>query len=126
MTQNEQRPAIGAGRSGCNNLELDTQENSSQPPDNQHPKNVNLRPYQVAVLRRVEFEVAAAHRRVLFVAPTTAGKIVIAASSAQKAMGERRRVLFLALRRELIARPGYRCQKLKRNFSETEPLLKGA
>ena len=61
-----------------------------------------LRPYQLDVIARVEAEIAAGKRRILLVAPTGAGKNVMAAAMIDDAVQHRRRVLFLAHRRELI------------------------
>src|SRR5204863_9915738 len=61
-----------------------------------------LRGYQREVIARVEAEIAAGKRRILLVAPTGAGKTVIAAALTAAAVDDARRVLFLAHRRELI------------------------
>jgi superfamily II DNA or RNA helicase len=56
----------------------------------------------VDVIARVELEIAAGRRRILLVAPTGAGKTVIAAARIAQEIAHGRRVLFLAHRRELI------------------------
>ena len=61
-----------------------------------------LRDYQVQVLAQIEKEVAAGKRRPLLVAPTGAGKTVIAGACIAKEAARGGRVLFLAHRRELI------------------------
>lgn len=61
-----------------------------------------LRPYQVEIKPAVHAAVAAGRRRILLVAPTGAGKTVIAADFVREARDAGQRVLFLAHRRELI------------------------
>ena len=61
-----------------------------------------LRPYQAEVIERIDAAIAAGYRRLLVVAPTGAGKTVIAAALTAAAVDDGRRVLFLAHRRELI------------------------
>jgi DNA repair protein RadD len=61
-----------------------------------------LRDYQVQVIAQIEEEVTAGKRRPLLVAPTGAGKTVIAGACIAKEAARGRRVLFLAHRRELI------------------------
>ena len=61
-----------------------------------------LRPYQAEVIERIDAAIAAGYRRLLVVAPTGAGKTVIAAAITSAAVEDGRRVLFLAHRRELI------------------------
>jgi DNA repair protein RadD len=61
-----------------------------------------LRPYQAEVIVRIEIEIAAGRRRVLLVAPTGAGKTVVAVAHIAAEAARGRRVLFLAHRRELI------------------------
>jgi DNA repair protein RadD len=58
-----------------------------------------LRPYQLDVLNRFDVELQAARRRILLVAPTGAGKTVLAASLVSRRGGS---VLFLVHRRELL------------------------
>ena len=62
----------------------------------------NLRPYQRDVIARLESEITAGGRRLLLVAPTGAGKTVIAGAVIADAAQNRKRVLVLAHRRELI------------------------
>jgi DNA repair protein RadD len=62
-----------------------------------------LRQYQLDVIDRVDSETAAGRRRVLLVAPTGAGKTVIAAEIIRRAVARKNNVLVLAHRRELIA-----------------------
>ena len=61
-----------------------------------------LRPYQADVIARVALEIAAGRRRILLVAPTGAGKTIVAATLIAQDVAQGRRVLFLAHRRELI------------------------
>jgi DNA repair protein RadD len=61
-----------------------------------------LRPYQAEVIERIGAAIAGGCRRLLVVAPTGAGKTVIAAAITSTAVEDGRRVLFLAHRRELI------------------------
>jgi DNA repair protein RadD len=62
----------------------------------------DLRAYQTAVVTEIDAAVAAGKRKLLLVAPTGSGKTVIAAAVIQKSLEQRKRVLFLAHRRELI------------------------
>ena len=61
-----------------------------------------LRPYQAEVVARIDAAIGAGHHRLLVVAPTGAGKTVIAANLTSAAVEDGKRVLFLAHRRELI------------------------
>ena len=61
-----------------------------------------LRPYQADVIARVALEIAAGRRRILLVAPTGAGKTIVAATLIAQDVAQGRRVLFLAHRRELV------------------------
>jgi superfamily II DNA or RNA helicase len=63
---------------------------------------IELRPYQRNVIARVDAAIAAGLRRILLVAPTGAGKTVIAAAIINAALVSVKRALFLAHRRELI------------------------
>jgi superfamily II DNA or RNA helicase len=72
------------------------------PPDLATGGPAALRPYQRDVLERFDAAIARGAKRVLIVAPTGAGKTVIASALVRKAMAGRSRVLFLAHRRELI------------------------
>src|SRR6516162_6463931 len=72
-------------------------------PASRAPQAPMLRPYQHDVIARFEKEVASGRRRVLKTAPTGSGKTVIAAAIIEKACRDRRRVLVLAHRREIVA-----------------------
>jgi len=60
-----------------------------------------LHPFQCEAVDRVEQELED-HRKVLLVAPTGAGKTVIASEIIKRAVAKYRPVLFLAHRREII------------------------
>jgi superfamily II DNA or RNA helicase len=66
------------------------------------PLKVDLRAYQVDVIQRLRAAIGAGDRRPLLVAPTGAGKTIIAAAIIESAVQRRSQVLFLAHRRELI------------------------
>ncbi len=61
-----------------------------------------LRPYQRDVIADIEREIAAGKRRIIAVAPTGAGKTVVAASIINDAVAKGQRVLVLAHTREII------------------------
>src|SRR3954471_21872732 len=63
---------------------------------------LSLRPYQADVIARFWAAIDAGKRRVLIVAPTGAGKTVLAVSIILDALVQKGRVQFLAHRRELI------------------------
>jgi superfamily II DNA or RNA helicase len=63
---------------------------------------LELRDYQLDVVRGVESKIAAGLRRLCLVAPTGSGKTVIAAALIAKARDRRECILFIAHRRELI------------------------
>ncbi|MCC6649276.1 MAG: DEAD/DEAH box helicase [Polyangiaceae bacterium] len=63
---------------------------------------VRLRPYQARAIETLRAHVERGVRRVLLVAPTGAGKTVVAASIMEAAAARGEHVLFLAHRRELI------------------------
>ncbi len=65
-------------------------------------RDCGLRDYQAAVVAQIDASVAAGKRRLLLVAPTGSGKTVIAAAIIEAALQQRKRILFLAHRRELI------------------------
>jgi superfamily II DNA or RNA helicase len=60
------------------------------------------RPYQLEAVERVRRLMRQGKKRVILCAPTGSGKTVIAAHIVTSATGKRRRVLFIAHRRELI------------------------
>jgi superfamily II DNA or RNA helicase len=61
-----------------------------------------LRNYQREVIDRISAAIAAGHRRLLLIAPTGAGKTIIAAEIIADAIRKGRRALFLGHRRELL------------------------
>ena len=63
---------------------------------------MKLRPYQLAAVDDVRKHLRAGVRRVLLVAPTGAGKTVIASHIVEASVALGNRVLFMAHRRELI------------------------
>ncbi len=67
-----------------------------------------LRPYQRDVIARISAEIAEGRRKVLLVAPTAAGKTVIAGAIVRAAADRGDRVLFLDHRRELTAQTSRR------------------
>lgn len=73
---------------------------------------MQLRDYQHDVVERLEQAMATGHRRVLLVAPTGAGKTVIAAEIIRRELERRGRVLFLAHRRELIGQASNRLYRV--------------
>jgi DNA repair protein RadD len=65
-------------------------------------ERLSLRPYQADVIARFQAALAAGSRRVLIVAPTGAGKTILAVAIILDALNQGKRVQFLAHRRELI------------------------
>ena len=63
---------------------------------------MDLRPYQRDVIADIEREIAAGQRRIIAVAPTGAGKTIVAASIIKGAQVKGQRVLVLAHTREII------------------------
>jgi len=63
---------------------------------------MELRPYQLDVIAECHRVIAAGHKRPLIVAPTAAGKTVIAAAIIQDALAKQMSVLVLAHTREII------------------------
>ena len=66
------------------------------------PATMTLRDYQQNVINEYEQKIAAGIRRIIIVAPTGAGKTVIAAEIIRRACAEYNRVLFIAHRNELL------------------------
>ena len=64
--------------------------------------SLHPRPYQVNAIQRARAAFAAGHRRILLVAPTGAGKTVVATMIVEGAIAKQRRVLVLAHRAEII------------------------
>ena len=61
----------------------------------------HLHDYQAGAIERIEAEIAAGRRRLCLVAPTGAGKTVIAAAKIADAVKRREHVVFVGHRREL-------------------------
>ena len=68
----------------------------------QSERALSLRPYQNDIIIKYREALAAARRRVLIVAPTAAGKTILAVAIILDALNQGKRVQFLAHRRELI------------------------
>jgi superfamily II DNA or RNA helicase len=77
---------------------------------------MNMRPYQIGALERLRDEFRAGRERVLLVAPTGAGKTVIAVAMIRSALEKGARVLFLAHRRELIDQASRRLGDVPHGF----------
>ena len=82
---------------------------------------MELRPYQDDVVDEFERKVAEGIRRIIIVAPTGAGKTVIAAEIIKRAAAKYQRVLFLAHRDELLVQPR---DKLKNFFDIIAGIIK--
>lgn len=67
-----------------------------------------LRQYQLDVIAKTHAEISSGHKRVLLVAPTGAGKTVIAGQLIRDYVDTGKRVLFLAHRRELITQASHK------------------
>src|SRR3990167_2142716 len=63
---------------------------------------MNIRPYQLDVIDEITTEAASGKRRIILQAPTGSGKTIIAAQIISHAVSNKKHVLFLAHRRELI------------------------
>jgi superfamily II DNA or RNA helicase len=72
---------------------------------------IALRPYQIDVIGEYKQTIAAGQKRIILVAPTGAGKTVIAADIIKSSIAAWRRILVLAHRREIITQT---CEKLNR------------
>lgn len=81
---------------------------------------MKLRPYQDDVIDEFERKVAEGIRRIIIVAPTGAGKTVIAAEIIKRAVAKYQRVLFIAHRDELLTQAR---DKLK-SFEVTAGIIK--
>ena len=73
-----------------------------------------LRPYQREMVAKYANARTAGHNRILLVAPTGAGKTVIASAIIKTAVARRRRVLVLAHRREIITQTSAKLHGLYR------------
>jgi superfamily II DNA or RNA helicase len=81
---------------------------------------MKLHPYQVELVAEYERKVAEGIRRIIIVAPTGAGKTVIAAEIIKRAIAKSQRILFIAHRDELLTQAR---DKLK-NFGVTAGIIK--
>jgi DNA repair protein RadD len=70
-----------------------------------------LRPYQTEVILEF-YEAARRFKRIIIVAPTGAGKTIIAAAITKAEVKRHREVLFLAHRREIIAQTAQKLRDL--------------
>jgi DNA repair protein RadD len=79
-----------------------------------------LRDYQVAVIAEIESRIAAGVKRLIVVAPTGAGKTIIASEIIKRAVAKSKRVLFIAHRDELLTQ----ARDKLRNFDVTAGIIK--
>ena len=100
MPQNESAGQAGTWHGAVAQSRLEGLVDNAPPPAAQ--ESVALRQYQRAVIAELERAIAAGRRRVLLVAPTGAGKTVIAADLVRRAIERGHGVLILAHRLELI------------------------
>jgi DNA repair protein RadD len=63
---------------------------------------IELHPFQRDAVDRIEREISEERRRLLYVAPTGAGKTVVGAEIINRAVERHHRVLVIAHRREII------------------------
>jgi superfamily II DNA or RNA helicase len=71
-----------------------------------------LYPFQHDVLRKLDAAIAAGQRRILLVCPTGGGKTIVAAEYIRRETENKRRVLFLAHRREMTRQAAAKLYKL--------------
>ncbi|MEQ9813977.1 MAG: DEAD/DEAH box helicase [Azospirillaceae bacterium] len=95
---------------------------ASSSEDSAAQPQVQLRLYQADVIQRLRAAIGSGHRRPLLVAPTGAGKTVIASAIVHRAIARESRVLFLAHRRELIQQAA---DKLWRNGIDAGIIMAG-
>jgi DNA repair protein RadD len=69
-----------------------------------------LRQYQIDVVERCREQIAGGKKRICLVAPTGAGKTIVAGSMIAGAVGKTKRVLFLAHTREIIGQTSAKLQ----------------
>jgi superfamily II DNA or RNA helicase len=82
---------------------------------------ITLHAYQQDVVAEFERKVAEGIRRIIIVAPTGAGKTIIAAEIIKRATAQHRKILFLAHRDELLVQPR---DKLKSFFDIVAGIIK--
>jgi DNA repair protein RadD len=96
------------------------------PPTKSYQDNISgivLHPFQQAAVEQVEGELAAGTAKILVVAPTGAGKTVIASDLIKRGVAKHKGVLFLAHRREIIQQTS---RKLHRNGVSHGIIMAGA
>ena len=94
-------PLAGGNRAGIE-IELNAPNDTASTSEIQLHARPTLRPYQIRVIADVKAQIGAGRKRILVVAPTGAGKTVIASGLIEDAANQGMSVLFLAHRRELI------------------------
>lgn len=72
---------------------------------------MQLRKYQIDSIQKVREEIISGKKKVILHAPTGSGKTICAADIIQSALGKKKKVLFLANRRELIFQAKERLQE---------------
>jgi superfamily II DNA or RNA helicase len=82
---------------------------------------ITLHPYQHDVVAEFERKIAEGIRRIIIVAPTGAGKTIVAAEIIKRATAQHKKVLFLAHRDELLVQPR---DKLKSFFNIVAGIIK--
>ena len=114
------REAPGVDRLGGTIEEINTR------PTKNHQDNISgivLHQFQRTAVEQVEGELAAGTAKPLLVAPTGAGKTVVASDLSKRLVAKHKRILFLAHRREIIQQTS---RKLHRNGVSHGIIMAGA